>query len=75
MNLPGLAGAIGERKERDWATCVSGRPIQFMSTKTRVWTVALYAAFFFTVAGLVFASGLRTDRLLKERFGEVVAHD
>ena len=42
-----------------------------MSTRTRVFTVALYAAFFFVVAGLVFASGLRTDRLLKERFGEV----
>ena len=42
-----------------------------MSTRTRVFTVALYAAFFFTVAGLVFASGLRTDRVLKERFGEV----
>lgn len=42
-----------------------------MSTKTRVLSVAMYAAFFFTVAGLVIASGLRTDRVLKARFGEV----
>ena len=43
--------------------------------KTTKLMLGLYAAFFFTVAGLVFASGLRTDRILKERFGEVVAHD
>lgn len=42
-----------------------------MSTKTRVFTVALYVAMFVAIAGGIFGMGLVQDRALKAHFGEV----